>query len=78
MNTAAMKTHLPRRLRSALAVRYRVAVIVRGRCFNASGTDRRKLISLAQRTEDMSFWTLYKTGPLWLPEREVDSSLFTT
>lgn len=59
-------------LRSALAVRYRVAVIVRGRCFNASGTDRRKLISLAQRTEDMSFWTLYKSGPFGLPEREID------
>ena len=56
-------------------VEYRVAIIVRGHTIYAYGTDRRMLVTLAKRTEDMSFWTLYKKGPIGLPEREVDFSV---
>lgn len=59
-------------------VTYRLTVIVNGKTMNTYGKDRKLLMNMAKRTEGMDYWALYKSGPLGLPEREVDGSIFTT
>lgn len=65
-----------RLIKRAFHVQYRLSVLYQGDSWyrNTYGTDGRLLRRMAHNTEDISeHWTLYKRGPLFLPEREVDS-----
>ena len=64
---------LKRFIRRAFRVQYRLTVYAGGKYHNTYGTKRRLLTGIAKRTP-CDYWSIYKTGPLWLPEREVDNS----
>lgn len=62
-------------IRKPFRVHYRLAVLYTGECEvrNTYGTNRRLLLHMAHKVENIcDFWTLYMTGPFFLPEREVD------
>lgn len=53
-------------------VQYRLTVIVKGKTINHYGINRRLLTKMGKNTLGAEYWSLYKTGPFGLPEREVD------
>lgn len=62
-------------IRKPFRVRYRLAVLYTGESDvrNIAGINRRLLLHMAHKAENLcEYWTLYKTGPFFLPEREVD------
>jgi hypothetical protein len=62
-------------LRHPFRVKYRLSVLYSGdfEPRHNYGTDRALLRRIARNTQDISeYWSLYKSGPLGLPEREVD------
>ncbi len=62
-------------LRHSFRVSYRLSVLYTGETEMRHTTNRngKELRRMARNTEDIcDFWTLYKQGPFWLPEREVD------
>ena len=62
-------------LRKPFRVQYRLTVFYTGDSEprHTYGCDGRLLRRMARNTEQISdYWTLYKRGPLGLPEREVD------
>lgn len=62
--------------RNLFRVQYRLTVLYRGDTHprHSYGTSRRTLRRMAVSTQDISlYWSLYKSVPLFLPEREVDS-----
>lgn len=64
-----------RLIKRAFHVQYRLSVLYHGDNWyrNTYGTDGRLLRRMARNTASADHWTLYKSGPLFLPEREVDS-----
>lgn len=55
-------------------VDFRLSILYRGettprQVYHRSG---RKLRDMARHTSGIEYWSLYKKGPLCLPEREVD------
>lgn len=62
-------------IRNAFRVQYRLTVFYTGDSEprHTYGIDGRLLRRMARNTEQISdYWTLYKRGPLGLPEREID------
>lgn len=53
-------------------VQYRLTVIVKGKTINHYGINRKLLTKMGKNTLGAEYWSLYKTGPFGLPEREVD------
>lgn len=64
-----------RLIRRAFRVQYRLSVLYHGDCWyrNTYGSNGRLLRRMARNSNNAKHWTLYKSGPLFLPEREVDS-----
>lgn len=63
-------------LRHPFRVSYRLAVLYHGETTPRQhyGLNGRQLRNMARSTEKIChYWTLYKSGPLYLPEHEVDS-----
>ena len=63
-------------LRRPFRVSYRLAVLYRGETSPRQhhSLDGRLLRNMARGMQGMvQYWTLYKSGPFGLPEREVDS-----
>ena len=63
-------------LRRPFGVQYRLTVYYKGdsrprNCYAAEGRIIRNMARAS--VHDVEYWTLYKTGPLGLPEREIDS-----
>ena len=56
-------------------VSYRLSVLYKGKPWYLFyyGSSIRKLRRLARHAPNVVNWSIYKTGPLFLPEREVDS-----
>ncbi|MBQ9638821.1 MAG: hypothetical protein IJV22_04620 [Bacteroidales bacterium] len=73
-----MKTKLISRLRRLFFVRYRLTVQYRGAANtqNLYFQNSRGLRTMASSLPNVVYWSLYKRGPLGLPEREVDCSLW--
>lgn len=71
-----MKHKIISLLKRPFRVSYRLTVLYKGdyEPRHTHGTDGRLLRRMARNTQDLAdFWTLYKTGPFGLPEREIDS-----
>lgn len=62
----------PRIIRRMLRVEYRLTTISHGKAVSVYCTDRKTLKGTLARMTDIEYWTIYKRGPLWLPERTVD------
>lgn len=60
-------------IQKMLSTNYRMAVEAKERIINIYGSNTKQMKGIANRTPDLSRWALYKTGPLFLPEREIDS-----
>lgn len=54
-------------------VEYRLMIVISGKAINTYGTNRRLLTNMGKNTLGAEYWSLYKSGPLGLPEREIDS-----
>ncbi len=65
---------IARTLRKAFSTQYRLTVVVDGRYRNTYSADSRLLRRMARHMTGVACWSLYKSGPLFLPEREVDGS----
>lgn len=63
-------------LRRMFRVQYRLSVLFEGETTprHTYGKDGMLLRRMAHSTANAQYWTLYRKGPLWLPEHEVDSS----
>lgn len=61
-----------KRIKDLFRVEYRLSVLISGKFFSTYGTDRKLLKNIGNNTEGLTSWTLYKKGPLCLPEREID------
>lgn len=59
--------------RKLFRVSYRLTVIVGGISRNTYSTDGKLLRKMADNMCDVEYWTIYKQGPLLLPEREIES-----
>ena len=62
-------------LRRPFRVQYRLSVLYTRETEprHTYGLNGNQLRHMARNTEDIcDYWTLYKQGPFWLPEREVD------
>lgn len=55
-----------------LGVQYRLTYYVGGHTKSIVGTRRRTMLKQLSNIRRIGLWTLYKTGPFWLPERPVD------
>ncbi len=53
-------------------VEYRLTIVIKGRIINTYGTNRRLLTNMGKNTLGADYWSLYKSGPLGLSEREID------
>lgn len=53
-------------------VNYRLTYYVSGHTKSIYGTRRRMVMARLGETRRVGLWTLYKTGPLFLPERPVN------
>ena len=62
----------PRIIKRMIYAEYRLTTISHGKSVNVYCTDRKILKDTLAKMPDIEYWTLYKTGPLWLPERTVD------
>lgn len=63
-------------LRHPFRVNYRLTVLYEGdtKFRNTYSSNVRLLRNMARNTEEIShFWSIYKSGPFGLPEREIDS-----
>lgn len=60
-------------IRKMFSTDYRMAVEAKGKIINIYGFNTKQMKGIANRTPNLSRWALYKTGPLFLPEREIDS-----
>jgi hypothetical protein len=69
MNTIAMKI-----ISKLFRTHYRLSVQFRGDGFvrHVRHTSRKHLRKMAKNLANVESWTLYKTGPFFLPERHVD------
>ena len=70
-----MKHKIVSLLKRPFRVSYRLTVLYKGdyEPRHTTNTDGRLLRNMARNTQDLAdFWTLYKTGPFGLPEREID------
>lgn len=61
-------------IKNPFSVQYRLTMIMReqSKPKHIYGTDRRKLKRMATSRDNVCYLTLYKRGPLGLPERPVD------
>lgn len=59
-------------IRRLFRVSYRVTTIRRGKVENVYCNTRRQAKGILRRMPDAEYWSVYKAGPMYLPEREVD------
>ncbi len=54
-------------------VNYRLTSFEQGRYVNRYSDNGKILRTIAKNLQHADYWTLYKKGPFWLSEREIDS-----
>lgn len=52
-------------------VEYRLTIVISGKVISTYGTNRRLLANMGKNTLGAEYWSLYKSGPLGLSEREI-------
>lgn len=52
-------------------VEYRLTIVISGKVINTYGINRRLLANMGKNTLGAEYWSLYKSGPLGLSEREI-------
>lgn len=63
-------------IKRLFAVNYRLTVVVEGRCRNTYSQNGKMLRKMALKMVYVECWSLYKSGPFFLPEREVERCVY--
>ena len=69
-----MKTIL-RYIKRLFRVQYRLTTIERGKAKNCYCNNKRIMKNMLRTLSDVEYWTVYKTGPFFLAEREINKGM---